>query len=114
MGGLDEHVQVKRLSSGAAAGAMTKVLLLPFDVSKKRLQVQGFEAVGKHLGVDYRYTGLFNCVATMVRDEGYLSLFKGAKPSVAKASMSSAIAFFSYECICDILVHYLLWKENIV
>ena len=76
--------KLQTLSCGALSGASSKVLLLPFDVIKKRLQVQGFEEARKPFGRVPTYTGMVNCCARIVMEEGITGLFKGAGASVVK------------------------------
>eukprot|EP00795_Rhopilema_esculentum_P010486 gene10486-19197_t len=82
----DEPGKLQTLSCGALAGAFSKILLLPFDVIKKRLQVQGFEEARRPFGRVSSYTGMVNCFARIVMEEGITGLFKGAGASVVKSA----------------------------
>ena len=66
------------------SGIVSKVLLLPFDVVKKRLQIQGFEEARMSFGEVKRYSGMLDCFTRIVKDEGATGLFKGFGPSVLK------------------------------
>ncbi|RKO92195.1 mitochondrial carrier domain-containing protein [Blyttiomyces helicus] len=92
--GLEEFI------SGGIAGVTAKCAVMPFDVVRKRLQVQGPDRNSYALGSIPRYNPSFTrCVAQIVRHEGVLALYKGVVPGVLKAAPSSAVTFFVYgEC----------------
>eukprot|EP00127_Corallochytrium_limacisporum_P003296 Clim_evm145s147 gene=Clim_evmTU145s147 len=87
----------QNLVAGAAAGASAKAIMMPFDVVKKRLQVQGFEAARAHFGRTQRYTGLLNCIIFIFKQEGIPGFFKGTAASVIKSALASATTFAVYE-----------------
>ncbi|EGG21684.1 mitochondrial substrate carrier family protein [Cavenderia fasciculata] len=75
---------------GGLSGAMSKFLVLPLDVIKKRLQVSK--------GSTMHYT-----ITTMYRYEGWKSFFKGAIPSLIKAGCSSSLSFMFNNTTTQIL-----------
>ena len=79
---------IQSLACGAISGMASKILLLPFDVIKKRLQIQGFEQARQSFGQVKVYTGMSNCFWTIISDEGISGLYKGAAASVLKVSLS--------------------------
>jgi len=64
LGGLSDDV-----AAGAAAGAVARLLSAPFDVLKIRFQLQFADKV--------KYTSMLQAFATVTREEGFLSLWKG-------------------------------------
>lgn len=91
---------IQSLACGAISGMASKILLLPFDVIKKRLQIQGFEQARQSFGQVKVYTGMSNCFWTIISDEGISGLYKGAAASVLKSSIVVALTFASYEQCC--------------
>jgi solute carrier family 25 (mitochondrial thiamine pyrophosphate transporter), member 19 len=81
---------------GASTGTFAKLVTLPLDNAKKRLQVQGhFDAA---CGPSQRpYSGMIDCLARSYARDGIRSWFRGLSPSLIKAAPSSAITFAAYE-----------------
>ncbi|KAF2078244.1 hypothetical protein CYY_000434 [Polysphondylium violaceum] len=80
---------------GALSGALSKFFVLPFDVTKKRLQVH-----------QYGY-GFRNCIKEMYRNEGLSCFFKGGVPSILKAGLASAFSFMFFEQWKSYFIHVL-------
>jgi len=78
-------------------GVLSKLLTLPFDVVKKRIQVDGFDnRIAKPGGL----LSPFHMAQTIVRQEGLRGLFRGCVPSLVKAGPNSAAIFYTYDwCI---------------
>ncbi|KAJ3139526.1 mitochondrial thiamine pyrophosphate transporter [Geranomyces variabilis] len=80
--------------SGGIAGMLGKLSVMPFDVVRKRLQVQGPERNSYVTGRVPKYpSGLIRCAAQIARQEGWLALYKGVVPALFKAGPSSAVTF---------------------
>ncbi|KAJ3155004.1 mitochondrial thiamine pyrophosphate transporter [Geranomyces variabilis] len=80
--------------SGGIAGMLGKLSVMPFDVVRKRLQVQGPERNSYVTGRVPKYpSGLIRCAAQIARQEGWLALYKGVVPALLKAGPSSAVTF---------------------
>uniref|UniRef100_A0A131Y9C8 Mitochondrial thiamine pyrophosphate carrier n=1 Tax=Ixodes ricinus TaxID=34613 RepID=A0A131Y9C8_IXORI len=90
----------KSVACGALSGIVSKTLVYPLDLIKKRLQVQGFRAEGLNFG---RYNGFLHCVRCIFVQEGFLGYFKGYLPSVLKAMATTSSYFASYEAACEML-----------
>ncbi|KAG8180055.1 hypothetical protein JTE90_023672 [Oedothorax gibbosus] len=84
-------------SCGAISGVAAKTIVYPLDLIKKRIQVQGFEEARKAFGSVRRYTGLFHCASTILKEEGMLGLYKGLWPSILKAACTTGSHFLFYE-----------------
>lgn len=69
---------------GAFAGALTGAITTPLDVIKTRLMVQGSAN---------QYKGIFDCVQTIVREEGPPALLKGIGPRVMWIGIGGSIFF---------------------
>ncbi|KAJ4828082.1 S-adenosylmethionine carrier 1, chloroplastic/mitochondrial [Turnera subulata] len=69
---------------GAFAGALTGAVTTPLDVIKTRLMVQGSAN---------QYKGIFDCVQTIVREEGPNALLKGLGPRVLWIGIGGSIFF---------------------
>ncbi|EOX92317.1 hypothetical protein QUC31_003575 [Theobroma cacao] len=69
---------------GAFAGALTGAITTPLDVIKTRLMVQGS---------GNQYKGIFDCVQTIVREEGPPALLKGIGPRVLWIGIGGSIFF---------------------
>ncbi|XP_078432227.1 S-adenosylmethionine carrier 1, chloroplastic/mitochondrial-like [Wolffia australiana] len=69
---------------GAFAGAFTGAITTPLDVIKTRLMIQGSEN---------QYKGIFDCVQTVVREEGPSALLKGIGPRVLWIGIGGSIFF---------------------
>lgn len=91
------------LLAGSLAGLCSKSLLYPFDLARKRLQIQGFLNARKGYGKAFTCSGLVNCFAETIRFENTLGLFKGLSPSLLKAVTVNALIFTIYEQMCALL-----------
>ncbi|PON85650.1 Mitochondrial carrier domain containing protein [Trema orientale] len=69
---------------GAFAGALTGAITTPLDVIKTRLMIQGSAN---------QYKGIFDCVQTIVREEGPPALLKGIGPRVLWIGIGGSIFF---------------------
>lgn len=78
--------QVKMMA-GMAGGVVEACLLQPLDVTKTRLQLD------KH----GKYRGMVNCGQTIVKEEGYLALYKGLTPFVAHLTLKYALRFGAFQ-----------------
>lgn len=97
------NFQFVALVSGSIAGMCGKLTVLPFDLAKKRLQVKNFAAAYTQYGIHYNYTGFFHCLISVVKQEGWQALLKGACPTIIKAGCYSGFIFWSYE-LCTRLI----------
>ncbi|KAJ3186433.1 mitochondrial thiamine pyrophosphate transporter [Irineochytrium annulatum] len=79
--------------SGGLAGIVSKTAVMPFDVVRKRLQVQGPDRNSYVMEGIPRYRGILTCATQIVRHEGIGALYKGLLPSILKSGPSSAVTF---------------------
>ena len=94
---------VESLVCGSGAGLCAKLIVYPLDLTKKRLQIQGFEHGRKGFGQNVAYHGMLHCLKTSIMQEGLLALYKGLSPSLLKAVVTSAMHFCVYEQTCELL-----------
>ncbi|XP_015435545.1 PREDICTED: mitochondrial thiamine pyrophosphate carrier-like [Dufourea novaeangliae] len=83
--------------SGSAAGLLAKTAVYPLDLSRKRLQIQGFQHGRKGFGTFFHCRGLIDCLRLTLKVEGVKGLFKGLVPSQLKAAVTTALHFTAYE-----------------
>ncbi|XP_024867142.1 mitochondrial thiamine pyrophosphate carrier isoform X1 [Temnothorax curvispinosus] len=89
--------------SGSTAGLIAKTIVYPFDLARKRLQIQGFQHGRKGFGKFFQCNGLVDCLRVTVKEEGVRGLFKGLVPSQVKAATTSALHFTTYEQVLLLL-----------
>lgn len=71
---------------GLVAGGLGSIVGTPADLALIRMQADAT------LPIDQRrnYTGVFNALARITREEGFLGLFKGCTPVVVRAMALNA------------------------
>jgi hypothetical protein len=79
------------LVSGAGVGAVTTIVNNPIDVIKSRMQVGG-GGTGARI-----YAGTFDCVRSLLREEGPRAFMQGVTARTIKVSVGQAVIFSSYE-----------------
>lgn len=62
---------VVSLLNGALAGLISKALVYPLDLTKKRLQIQGFSEHRRNYGRHFQCNNAWTCLANTVRQEGF-------------------------------------------
>ena len=93
---------VDHLSSGVEAGVILVFLFNPLWLIKTRMALQGLESAastGSLTAVSparKEYTGIFQAVRTIVREEGFVGLYKGVIPALFLTS-HGAVQFAVYE-----------------
>lgn len=92
-----ESSMMANLLAGSIAGFASKTAIYPFDLVKKRLQIQGFQQHRMSFGKQMYCNGSLHCVKLIITEEGFLSLYKGYWPSVLKAVLVSALHFAVYD-----------------
>ncbi|KAB0796854.1 hypothetical protein PPYR_10915 [Photinus pyralis] len=91
------------LVAGSLAGLVAKTLIYPFDLVKKRMQIQGVHEHRKEFGAVFSCRGMIDCCRKILRTEGPFALFKGLYPSLWKAVFTTAMHFATYEGTCKII-----------
>ena len=78
--GADLPVQWKFLTS-FSSGAIASAIGNPFDVALVRMQADGLKPVAERRN----YSGVFNAVGRIIKEEGFVSLYWGYKPNLLRA-----------------------------
>ncbi|KAG0297601.1 mitochondrial thiamine pyrophosphate transporter [Linnemannia gamsii] len=88
------------MACGALSGVISKTVVYPLDMVRKRLQIQGSEQQRSFAGNaghgSAAPTTVWRCMVHIVRQEGYLALYKGLLPGILKAAPASAVTFFVF------------------
>ncbi|CAG9793712.1 unnamed protein product [Diatraea saccharalis] len=95
--GVVESTILGNLLAGSLAGFFAKTAIYPFDLVKKRLQIQGFQTHRESFGRQIYCKGSIHCIKLTIVEEGFLALFKGYAPSTLKAIVVSALHFAVYD-----------------
>lgn len=85
------------LGLGAIAGACAQTSAHPFDVVRKRLQVQGLN------GNPILYRGSLACFRGVAAKEGVSALYKGLRPACVATIPGTGIAYITYEVMKKVL-----------
>ncbi|KAJ5140581.1 hypothetical protein N7448_003989 [Penicillium atrosanguineum] len=88
----------RRLLAGAISGAVAQTCTYPFDVLRRRFQINTMSGMG------YKYASVWDAVRVIVAEEGLRGLFKGIGPNLLKVAPSMASSWFSFEMTRDFLV----------
>jgi solute carrier family 25 (mitochondrial uncoupling protein), member 8/9 len=73
---------------GGAAACWAEVCTIPLDTIKVRLQIQGQTK---------KYSGMLNCLTTVVAEEGPTALWKGLVPGLLRQSIFATLRIGLYE-----------------
>ncbi|KAI9746133.1 MAG: mitochondrial thiamine pyrophosphate transporter [Claussenomyces sp. TS43310] len=91
-------------TAGVVASVMSKTAVFPFDLVRKRLQVQGptrERYIHKNIPV---YKGVFATVQSIIKNEGRRGMYRGLTVSLIKAAPASAVTMWTYERALRILL----------
>jgi len=92
---------LESLTLSALAGSGASFLTNGLDMAKLRMQVQRAEKASGQMPADsqgrYGYRNIFHGVACIVRNEGFLSLYKGAFSRILYHTPSTAITMSLFE-----------------
>eukprot|EP00055_Hartaetosiga_balthica_P008778 m.33711 g.33711 ORF g.33711 m.33711 type:complete len:305 (-) comp6468_c1_seq1:164-1078(-) len=92
--------------SGGLSGALAAFFANPTDLMKVRLQVDGMK------GSPPKYRGMAHCFRTILKEEGVLGLWKGAGPTMGRATVLAAVELSSYDEIKKRLKEHNIIKEK--
>ncbi|KYK58050.1 hypothetical protein DCS_05063 [Drechmeria coniospora] len=95
----DRHPSAaRRLLAGAISGAVAQTCTYPFDVLRRRFQINTMSGMG------YQYKSITDAIRMIVRHEGIRGLYKGIVPNLLKVAPSMASSWLSFEMTRDFLV----------
>ena len=82
---------IVKILAGGCAGSTAITITYPTDLIRRRLQLQNFDkSVPK-------YTGILNCIRTIVQKEGILGLYRGLFASYIKLFPTIGVQFLAME-----------------
>ncbi|KAF2420752.1 mitochondrial carrier [Tothia fuscella] len=87
-----------KLAAGAIAGGLAQTCTYPFDVLRRRFQVNTMSGMG------YQYKSITDAITTIIKQEGVVGLYKGLTPNLLKVAPSMAASWWTFEFVRDILV----------
>ncbi|KAM4065937.1 mitochondrial carrier protein [Hirsutella rhossiliensis] len=87
----------RKLLAGAISGAVAQTCTYPFDVLRRRFQINTMSGMG------YQYKSITDAVRVIVTHEGVRGLYKGIVPNLLKVAPSMASSWLSFEMTRDFL-----------
>jgi solute carrier family 25 (mitochondrial phosphate transporter), member 23/24/25/41 len=88
---------IGKLMAGGISGAVAQSVTYPFDVLRRRFQVNTMNGLG------YRYKSIWDAISIILKTEGVRGLYKGLLPNLLKVAPSIGSSFLSYELARDFL-----------
>lgn len=89
---------IGKLAAGAVSGAVAQTCTYPFDVLRRRFQINTMSGMG------YQYSGITDAVTNIVKTEGLRGLYKGIVPNLLKVAPSMASSWLSFELTRDFVM----------
>ncbi|KAF1984451.1 mitochondrial carrier [Aulographum hederae CBS 113979] len=87
-----------KLAAGASSGAIAQTCTYPFDVLRRRFQINTMKGLG------YQYTSISGAIRQIISQEGIAGLYKGIVPNLLKVAPSMAASWLSFEMTRDFFV----------
>ncbi|KAI9808705.1 MAG: hypothetical protein M1825_003857 [Sarcosagium campestre] len=89
---------VRKLGAGAISGAVAQTCTYPFDVLRRRFQINTMSGMG------YQYKSIWDAVSIIISQEGVRGMYKGIVPNLLKVAPSMASSWLSFELVRDFLI----------
>lgn len=89
----------QKLVVGTLAGATSVAMTYPLDLVRGRLTAQGGAVQG-----GFRYNGVWHALVTITKQEGFLALYSGSKPTIIGIAPYVGINYFVYESLKEAFV----------
>lgn len=86
-----------KLGCGAMSGAVAQSITYPFDVLRRRFQINTMSGLG------YHYNSIWHAMSSIYVKEGIRGYYKGLWPNLLKVAPSMASSWLSYEWIKESL-----------
>ena len=80
--------------AGFLAGIFSKAVILPLDIVRKRMQVQGPDRTKYILSSPSYSGGIIPIWKHIIQNEGFIAMYKGLLPAILKSGISSAVTFY--------------------
>ncbi|KAF2735405.1 mitochondrial carrier protein-like protein [Polyplosphaeria fusca] len=87
-----------KLGAGAVSGAVAQTCTYPFDVLRRRFQINTMSGMG------YQYKSVWDAIRSIVKTEGPRGLYKGIVPNLLKVAPSMASSWLSFEFTRDLVM----------
>jgi len=87
---------------GGVAAVCAEMITFPVDTAKTRLQLQGQKRDRKWEKV--RYRGTLHCIASIMKEEGVTSVYKGLSPAMLRQAVYGTIKFGLYYSSKEVLL----------
>ncbi|PRT56447.1 hypothetical protein B9G98_04067 [Wickerhamiella sorbophila] len=87
------------LTAGAVSGAIAQTFTYPFDVLRRRFQVESMN----HGRLGYQYNSTWGALKTIVANEGFVGLYRGLGPNLLKVVPAMASSFWTFESVRRLL-----------
>lgn len=97
---------LRKLAAGAISGAVAQTCTYPFDVLRRRFQINTMSGMG------YQYKSLTDAIRVIIAQEGIKGLYKGIVPNLLKVAPSMASSWLSFEMTRDFLVGLRVESED--
>jgi solute carrier family 25 protein 34/35 len=103
----------KRVIAGAVSGALGALACNPAELIKTRMQCYaGTASKGPVIGTQHHYNGLIDAFTSVVRNEGFLALYKGAGMSMLRSTLGSGSNLASYSWLRENLMQSGVLPDN--
>lgn len=89
---------IGKLGAGAVSGAVAQTCTYPFDVLRRRFQINTMSGMG------YQYKSIWDAIRVIVKTEGPRGLYKGIVPNLLKVAPSMASSWLSFEFTRDFVM----------
>lgn len=91
--------------SGGLAGVISKMLVYPADVIKKRSMLHHFEGDRKSFGRNPQCRSVRECIVNTLKYEGLSGFYKGMFPTLYKSGVMTACYFTIYDYFNHYVTH---------
>ena len=87
----------RKLCAGAISGGCAQTCTYPFDVLRRRFQINTMNGMG------FKYNSMWQAVAMILKQEGVKGMYKGIVPNLLKVAPSMASNWLTFEMTRDFL-----------
>lgn len=86
---------IYKFAAGAVAGISEILVMYPLDVVKTRMQLQVGGKIAASAAASVRYNGVIDCLSKIVKNEGFVRLYKGISSPILMEAPKRATKFAS-------------------
>ncbi|XP_038583291.1 solute carrier family 25 member 47-A isoform X2 [Micropterus salmoides] len=99
--GCGPNTKLEVFLSGMAAGITQISVMSPGDIVKVRLQCQTESMQGGNNMPKPKYHGPVHCLLSIIKEDGFMGLYRGTLPLMLRDGPSFATYFLTYATICE-------------